>query len=48
VARISGGLDVAWIVASLLATALGQIGLGTPPQPYQAILTNEGAFRGRA
>ena len=45
VARITGGLYVAYIVASVLATALGQIGLGTPPQVYQAILTNEGSFR---
>ena len=45
VARITGGLYVAYIAASLLATALGQIGLGTPPQVYQAIVTNEGAFR---
>jgi hypothetical protein len=45
VARITGGLYVAYIAASLLATALGQIGLGTPPQVYQAILTNEGSFR---
>ena len=45
VARITGGLYVAYIAASVLATALGQIGLGTPPQIYQAIVTNEGAFR---
>ena len=45
VARITGGLYVAYILASVLATALGQIGLGTPPQVYQAIVTNEGAFR---
>ena len=45
VARITGGLYVAYIAASVLATALGQIGLGTPPQIYQAILTNEGSFR---
>ena len=45
VARITGGLYVAYILASVLATALGQIGLGTAPQVYQAIVTNEGAFR---
>jgi Domain of unknown function (DUF4386) len=45
VARITGGLYVAYIAASLLAMALGQIGPGTPPQVYQAILTSEGAFR---
>jgi len=44
-ARLTGGLYVACIVVSLLAMALGQIGPGTPPQVYQAILTNEGAFR---
>ena len=45
VARIAGGFYVAYIAASLVATALGQIGLGTAPQVYQAILTNEGSFR---
>ena len=44
-ARITGGFYVAYIAASLVATALGQIGLGTAPQVYQAILTNEGSFR---
>ena len=45
VARITGGLYLAYIVASVLATALGQIGLGAAPQVYQAIATNEGSFR---
>ena len=45
VARITGGFYLASIVASVLATALGQIGLGTAAQVYQAIATNEGAFR---
>jgi hypothetical protein len=45
VARITGGLYLAYIVASVLATALGQIGMGSAPQVYQAIVTNEGAFR---
>ncbi len=44
-ARITGGLYVTYIAASVLATILGQIGLGTPPQVYQALVTNEGAFR---
>jgi len=44
-ARITGGFYVAYIVASVLASALGQIGLGTAPQVYQAIVTNEGSFR---
>src|SRR5450759_715788 len=45
VARITGGFYLAYIVASVLATALGQIGLGAAPQVYQAIVTNEGSFR---
>lgn len=45
VARITGGLYVAYIVANVLATMLGQIGMGDAPQVYQAILTNEGSFR---
>ncbi len=45
VARITGGFYLAYIVASVLATALGQIGLGTAPQVYEAIGTNEGSFR---
>jgi hypothetical protein len=45
VARITGGFYLAYILASFLATMLGQIGLGTAPQVYQAIVTNEGPFR---
>jgi hypothetical protein len=45
VARITGGVFVAYIVASVLATMLGQIGLGDAQQVYQAIVTNEGSFR---
>src|SRR5450759_3870141 len=45
VARITGGFYLAYILASVLATALGQMGLGTAPQVYQAIVTNEGSFR---
>jgi hypothetical protein len=45
VARITGGIYLAYIMASVLATMLGQIGLGTAPQVYQAIVTNEGSFR---
>jgi hypothetical protein len=45
VAKITGGIYVAYILASVLATALGQIGLGAAPQVYEAIVTNEGAFR---
>ncbi len=45
VARITGGLYLTYILASVLATMLGQIGFGTAPQVYQAIVTNEGSFR---
>jgi len=45
VARFTGGLYLAYILASILATMLGQIGLGQAPQVYQAIATNEGSFR---
>jgi len=45
VARITGGLYLTFIAASVLATILGQIGLGTPPQVYQALVTSEGMFR---
>jgi Domain of unknown function (DUF4386) len=45
VARITGGFYLAYILASVLATMLGQIGLGTASQVYQAMMTNEGSFR---
>jgi len=45
VARITGGFYLAYILASVLATMLGQIGLGDAQQVYQAIVTNEGSFR---
>jgi hypothetical protein len=45
VARITGGFYIAYILASVLATMLGQIGFGAAPQVYQAIVTNEGSFR---
>jgi Domain of unknown function (DUF4386) len=45
VARIAGGFYLAYFVASVLATLLGQIGLGNAQQVYQAIITNEGWFR---
>jgi hypothetical protein len=44
-ARITGGLYLAYILASILATMLGQIGLGSAEQVYQAMMTNEGSFR---
>ena len=45
VARITGGLYLAYIVASVLATMLGQIGLGAAPEVYRAIVTSEDSFR---
>ena len=45
VARITGGIYLAYILASVLATMLGQIGLGAAPQVYEAITTSEGSFR---
>jgi len=45
VARITGGFYLGYILASVLADALGHIGLGTAQQVSQAIVTNEGSFR---
>jgi len=45
VAWITGGLYLAYIAAMVLADTLGHIGRGTAEQVYQAIVTNEGAFR---
>src|SRR5659263_399980 len=45
VARITGGFYLAYILASVLATMLANIGLGDAQQVYQAIVTNEGSFR---
>ena len=45
VARITGGFYLAYIVAMVLADTLGHIGRGTAEQVYEAIVTNEGAFR---
>ena len=47
VARITGGLYVAYILASVLATALGQIGLGTPPQVSSPGSPGRGIVRAR-
>ena len=44
-ARITGGFYLAYIVASVLATMLANIGLGDAQQVHQAIVTNEGSFR---
>jgi hypothetical protein len=45
VARITGGFYLAYILASVLANALGHIGLGTAQQVSQAIVTNAWSFR---
>ena len=45
VAKITGGFYLGFILASVLADVLGHIGLGEARQVYQAIATNEGAFR---
>lgn len=45
VARITGGFFITYIVASVLATLLGQIGLGDTQHVYQAIVTNEASVR---
>ena len=44
-ARITGGLYAAYIVVTVLASVLGQIGMGSDQQVYQAITTNLGSFR---
>jgi len=45
VARIAGGLYLAFIAAMVLADVLGHIGRGTVEQVYQAIVTNTFSFR---
>jgi hypothetical protein len=45
VARITGGLYLSFILASVLADMLGHIGLGDAQQVYQAISTNAWSFR---
>src|SRR4249920_1901695 len=44
VARIAGGFYVAYIVASVVANALGNIGLCDAQQVCQATVTNTGSF----
>ncbi len=44
-ARATGGLYLAFIVASVLANALGNIGLGNAEQIYDSITTSPGSFR---
>lgn len=45
VARITGGLYLSFILASVFADLLGHIGLGDAQQVYQAISTNAWSFR---
>lgn len=45
VARITGGLYLAYILASVLADKLGHIGPGSAEQVYQAIATDPWSFR---
>ena len=44
-ARLTGGLYLAYIAASILADRLGHIGLGTPQQVYEASLAHGSSFR---
>jgi len=44
-ARITGGFYLGFILASVLADALGHVGLGDAEQVYQAIVTNAWSFR---
>jgi hypothetical protein len=44
-ARLTGGLYLAYIAASVLADGLGHIGLGTAQQVYQATLASDLSFR---
>jgi hypothetical protein len=44
-ARITGGLYLGFILASVLADALGHIGISEAEQVYQAIVTTVGSFR---
>jgi hypothetical protein len=44
-ARITGGVYLAYILASVLADRLGHIGLGSAQQVAQAISTHAGLFR---
>lgn len=44
-ARITGGLYLGFILASVLADMLGHIGISNPQQVYETIITNGGSFR---
>lgn len=45
IARITGGIYLAYVLASVLAGVLGQIGLGDPQQIQDALATSPGSFR---
>ena len=45
VARIAGGFYLAFILASVLATVFGRIGMGDAQDIYEAIAANEWMFR---
>lgn len=45
IARITGALYLGFILASVLADALGHIGISEAEQLYQVIVTNVGSFR---
>jgi hypothetical protein len=45
IARITGALYLTFIIASVLADALGHIGISEAQQLYQTIVTNIGSFR---
>jgi hypothetical protein len=45
IARITGALYIAFILASVLADALGHIGISEAEQVYEAIITNTLSFR---
>jgi len=45
VARITGGCYLAFILMSVLADRLGHIGLGSPQEVYQSVVTNPSSFR---
>jgi hypothetical protein len=45
IARITGGVYLLFIVTSVLADALGHIGLGDARQVYGSLVTEAGAFR---
>lgn len=44
-ARITGGLYLGFILASVLADALGHIGIGAAEQVYRSIVMDVGSFR---